>query len=171
MKGTIHLRRRQIWPIFDSSPLENADVLNGWSQSNSIYNILTLFFFAESSTYLPEQFEESVEVESYFFCIKCDLRRRQDEGVDLELISIFSISEFSISSVSSKPASNENGLLCLCLTSGITCAEKLVKFIFHIFVNIIEFVTNSSDCFTNSVTTNLRIFSTKMNVVIHINST
>ena len=30
---------------------------------------------------------------------------------------------------------------------------------------------NSSDSFTNSVTTNLRIFSTKINVVIYINRT
>ena len=32
-------------------------------------------------------------------------------------------------------------------------------------------VSNSSDSFTNSVTTNLRIFSTKNNVVVYINST
>ena len=25
--------RQQIWPIFDPSPLKNADILNGWSQS------------------------------------------------------------------------------------------------------------------------------------------
>ena len=32
-------------------------------------------------------------------------------------------------------------------------------------------ISNSSDSFTNSVTTNLRIFSTKMNVFIYVNST
>ena len=103
-----------------------------------LYTSFSLIIFAESSIYLPEQFEESVE--SYFFCIKCDLRRRQDEGVDLELIWILLERVFSISSVSSKSSSNENGLLCLCLTSGITYTEKVVKFIFHIFVNNIEFI-------------------------------
>ena len=48
--GTIHLRRRQIftnfrplppyrwqiWQIFDPSPLENTDVLNGWSQRSNV---------------------------------------------------------------------------------------------------------------------------------------
>ena len=32
-------------------------------------------------------------------------------------------------------------------------------------------ITNSSDSFTNFVTTNLRVFSTKISVVIYINST
>ena len=99
--------------------------------ANFLPKFILLLLYIISLNNIPEQFEESVE--SYFFCIKCDLRRRQDEGVDLELIWILSERVFSISSVSSKPASNENGLLYLCLTSGITCTEKVVKFIFHNF--------------------------------------
>ena len=44
--GTIHIRRWQIWPIFDPYPLKNADVLNGWSLSS---------FFVESRFFLPFQ--------------------------------------------------------------------------------------------------------------------
>ena len=126
-----------------------------------LYTSFSLIIFAESSIYLPEQFEESVE--SYLFCIKCDLRRRQDEGVDLELIWVLE-RLFSISSVSSKPSSNKNGLLCLCLISGITCAEKVVKFIFHIFVNNIEFIRWFHEFSVNS---NLRIFE-ESDIIYHL---
>ena len=51
---------------------------------------------------------------------------------------------------------------------------RVLKTDFHLKINIDQLskpVTNSSDSFTNFVTTNLRTFSSKMNAVIYINKT
>ena len=45
------------------------------------------------------------------------------------------------------------------------CTNKIIIFKKKWFVFNFAFISNSSDSFTNSVTTNLRIFSTKMNVM------